>query len=556
MAVRIRKTGSVIATFPSAQQVDISHLNDSVRVGDGTNLMGPLQNVGGTLCYPIYIAGTALSAGDASAANQTSGAQKTQIVDDSGTNTVDATAIGGGVYALKVDVVSSVGGAAAPAFVDDAAFTVGTSQGTPAGGTYRSVLDAVDDNDYGVFAMTQRRALHASLRKESDGSELLGQKAMAASIPVVIASDQGALTVSSHAVTNAGTFAVQDSEKIADNAAFTDTVTKVMPIGFIYDEVAGTALTENDIGAARMNVNRSLISCIEDGVTRARYATVTAANALKVDASGVAVPITDNAGSLTIDSAAATAKIDVGLINAVVPLMGSGIMGTGSHRVTIASDNDPVTVKQATAANLNASVDVKTINAVVPLMGNGATGTGSLRVTLASDPTTNTNPYYVAGGAAVDGPRAGNPVPAGGSARLTTLPTLVSAAADTTDIVTDGYGRVLTAGAFPPGAVAYQAPSAITNTTETTIVTLDANNCLDIIWMVITNNSDVQSIASLRDATAGTVRGIFLVPARGGITFAPPTPFAQTTKNNNWTLTMTTTATSTNVMVYFGKRPT
>jgi hypothetical protein len=39
-----------------------------------------------------------------------------------------------------------------------------------------------------------------------------GQQAMAASIPVVIASDQTALTVSSHAVTNAGTFAVQLTE--------------------------------------------------------------------------------------------------------------------------------------------------------------------------------------------------------------------------------------------------------------------------------------------------------------------------------------------------------
>jgi hypothetical protein len=60
-------------------------------------------------------------------------------------------------------------------------------------------------------------------------------------------------------VTNAGTFAVQDSEKLADNAGFTDGTTKVNPVGFIFDEVAGTALTENDVGAGRMEAKRAQV---------------------------------------------------------------------------------------------------------------------------------------------------------------------------------------------------------------------------------------------------------------------------------------------------------
>jgi hypothetical protein len=39
--------------------------------------------------------------------------------------------------------------------------------------------------------------------------------------------------------------------------------------------------------------------------------------------------------------------------------------------------------------------NVKQINGVTPLMGNGVTGTGSQRVTIASDTSTNTNPFYV-----------------------------------------------------------------------------------------------------------------------------------------------------------------
>ena len=63
--------------------------------------------------------------------------------------------------------------------------------------------------------------------------------------------------------------------------------------------------TENDIAAARVTVNRAVVSAIEDGVTRARYATVTAANALKVDNSGVTQTVSGTvavSGTVTVDS--------------------------------------------------------------------------------------------------------------------------------------------------------------------------------------------------------------------------------------------------------------
>ena len=69
-----------------------------------------------------------------------------------------------------------------------------------------------------------------------------------------------------------------DDVVVTDNAAFTDGTTKLAMAGFIYDDVAGTALTENDSAAARINVNRALVGTIEDGATRGRYATVKAAS--------------------------------------------------------------------------------------------------------------------------------------------------------------------------------------------------------------------------------------------------------------------------------------
>jgi hypothetical protein len=122
----------------------------------------------------------------------------------------------------------------------------------------------------------------------------------ASAVPVSLAA------APSTAVTNAGTFAVQDSEKVADNAGFTDGTTKVQPAGFIFDETAGTALTENDAAAARVDSKRAQVLVLEDATTRGQRATVSAANALKVDGSAVTQPVSGTVTSNLAASASAT----------------------------------------------------------------------------------------------------------------------------------------------------------------------------------------------------------------------------------------------------------
>jgi hypothetical protein len=97
----------------------------------------------------------------------------------------------------------------------------------------------------------------------------------------------------------------------------------------------------------------------------------------------------------------ANQSVNVSQINGVTPLMGSGVMGTGSPRVTIASDNDALTVKQATGTNLHAVIDsgtVTTVSTVTNLsqlggaaiaMGAGVRSAGTQRVTIATDDTVN-----------------------------------------------------------------------------------------------------------------------------------------------------------------------
>lgn len=132
----------------------------------------------------------------------------------------------------------------------------------------------------------------------------------------------------------------------------------------------------------------------------------------------------ETGGNLATVAGAVTSSIvqeNVKQVNGVVPLMGNGTTGTGSQRVTIASDNTAFPVNSTLSAettkvigvtrtadgtgNLTTStggaldVNLKTsavsnqstneaqINGVTPLMGNGVSGTGSQRVNIASDNT-------------------------------------------------------------------------------------------------------------------------------------------------------------------------
>lgn len=121
----------------------------------------------------------------------------------------------------------------------------------------------------------------------------------------------------------------------------------------------------------------------------ANEATVTAGNALKVDGSSVTQPVsgtvTANAGTnlntslLALESggnlatiagaiSASIAQANIAKINGVTPLMGNGTTGTGSLRVTVASDN--------TAFSVNNTLVAATAPASTT-MQNAATGNGN-----------------------------------------------------------------------------------------------------------------------------------------------------------------------------------
>jgi hypothetical protein len=170
---------------------------------------------------------------------------------------------------------------------------------------------AVTENQAQSLRMTSSRGLHANLRTAAgaeigtagspvrvDPTGTTTQPISAATLPL----PTGASTLTEQQ-TQTTALQLLDDTVFVDNAAFTDATSKLNAVGFYFDETAGTALTENDIAAARIDSKRAQVLVIEDETTRGRRATVTAANALKVDGSAVTQPVS---GTVTANLAAGT----------------------------------------------------------------------------------------------------------------------------------------------------------------------------------------------------------------------------------------------------------
>ena len=90
--------------------------------------------------------------------------------------------------------------------------------------------------------------------------------------------------------------------------------------------------------------------------------------------------------SVTIGTFPDNEPFNVAQINGVTPLMGNGVTGTGSQRVTIASDNTAFTVNVGTFPD-NEPFNLAQVNGTTTDDGNGAVGTGTLRIVQGSGST-------------------------------------------------------------------------------------------------------------------------------------------------------------------------
>jgi len=89
--------------------------------------------------------------------------------------------------------------------------------------------------------------------------------------------------------------------------------------------------------------------------------------------------------------------------------------------------------------------------------------------------------------------------------------------------------------------------TTITGTSETTIVTAGGSGVFaDLYRLIITNTSATAVTVTIKDATAGTTRYVFAVPAAATVGFSADAGSAakQSAANNNWTATVSGSVTS------------
>lgn len=246
------------------------------------------------------------------------------ISDGGNTITVDGTVAVSGTVTVQDNA----------SLVDDAAFTPATSRVVMAGAEFDDTTpDSVDEGDGGALRMSGNRNLYIQLR-DAAGNE---RGAQVNASNALLVTQTGALPSGTNNIGDvdvltlpalpAGTNNIGDvdvltlpaipagnnnigdvdiasmanlTESLVDDAAFTPGTSRVLPIGYEFDDSSPDSVDEGDIGAARMSANRNIYTQIRD-LSAERSAAVTAANALKVDNSAVTQPIsgtiTANAGT-------------------------------------------------------------------------------------------------------------------------------------------------------------------------------------------------------------------------------------------------------------------
>ena len=278
------------------------------------------------------------------------------------------------------------------------------------------------------------------------------------------------------------------TESLVDDAAFTPATSRVVPVGFEFDDSTPDSVNEGDIGAARMSGNRNIYTTIRDAAGNERGVNVSAGNALIVDGSAVTQPVS--------------------------------LASVPSHAVTNAGT---FAVQDATAqASLSVMDD----------WDNAASDGAS-----------------VSGDVAHDAADAGEPVKIGGKA-ISAEPAVV-AANDRVNALFDLVGKLIVLPyANPENFVSGAITTAMTGTTSTSLVAAPAAGLRNYLTTIIVSNAHatVGTDIVIQDGSGGTT--LLTIPAAsvyGGAVVTLPTPLRQPTTATAIYCANVTTGASTKV---------
>lgn len=341
------------------------------------------------------------------------------------------------------------------------------------------------------------------------------------------------LSCASHAVTNAGTFAVQvdgaaltslqliDDAVFADDAAFTLTSSKVSMSGAVRDDaLSSLSAAEGDAVPLRVDANGAQWVVVSGTVTVGSHA-VTNAGTFVVQENGAALTALQVMDDWD-ESDRAKVNLIVGQAGVAA---GAGSVSATTQRTTLAND-DPGVVLLGT---------INTAVAPVAVVGNGAAATAQ-RVTLANDSTgvlatvttVTTVSTLTGGGIAHDSGDSGNPHKIGMKATAAMTGRTLVAADDRTDLFAglDGVAIVR-----PHAPLEDLLSDRATNTDGASTAMAGgfaapgANIRLYLTTLIIANSSATAVTVDIRDGTAGSVLLTVPVPAdTGGVVVNLPVP--------------------------------
>lgn len=205
-------------------------------------------------------------------------------------------------------------------------------------------------------------------------------------------------------------------------------------------------------------------------------------------------------------------------LTSLIALVPTALAGSGGFKVDIAGSG-----ANSTAGLVSVKIDQTT---------NGTTN----KVAATQATASNLNAQVV-GNVASGSTDSGNPVKIGGLAK-TANPTAVTDGQRVSALY-DKLGKQVVVGAIRD-LKAVQNTTITSSVSETTIVTAGgASVFCDLYGLVITNTSATECEVTIKDATAGTTRLAFKVPANDTRGFMLPVDSAvpQASANNNWTAT-------------------
>lgn len=212
-----------------------------------------------------------------------------------------------------------------------------------------------------------------------------------------------------------------------------------------------------------------------------------------------------SAGTATIGALVANQSVNVAQINGITPLMGNGVTGTGSQRVTIASDNTAFTTNVGTFPD-NEPFNISQMNGVAVTMGNGVSGTGVQRVTIASD-STGTTIATQATAANLNATVVGTLAEDGVAAATNRVGTLPAVARSVYNSATSGNNTALSTGTLSGNLFIAQLPEPSIASYSASAVVASAASATDIA-VIPGNATNTVLLTEVRVSCTATTAGI------------------------------------------------